>query len=423
MTPPLRRAARLLLLPAALALVGPLPPVGAADAPAAPAGKGAGERLAATAKARAALPAPLEPEDDRPGLAFTFDGDLVVAGDNAGSVSIHVDVGTFRDQPVWLVTETVAEDWAGTRQTTEASYWLTRDLSLVRGEWQRTSPHRFTRLEFKREGEGFAVTREDGDPEKGMPPTESRSLPAPAGATFGRGALLLFLRYGPKDLATYEFPLVPLETLMPTIDDHPVPIDPAPLALELRGPAKWGEKPDVVDSTLAVTRHGGRLVELHLDPSTRGLVALEQRRPTGISIVPKGKGGARVSHDDDQPALSWKACFLKFGHGYHMAVERWIDGAIDWEALLAHDVKVGAVSKDWTTADLRRAYVGEFIKQSKRRPRAEADALLRMTLATGKLETRADGVVVLSTHPEFGGNTFEFRPNKDGVWHIVRIDQ
>ncbi len=371
---------------------------------------------------RAAIPAPLEPEEGKPGLGFAFEGDLVVAADNAGSVSVTVDVGSFRDQPVWLVTETVVEDWAGTKQTTEASYWLAQDLALVKGEWQKTSPSRFTRLEFVRKGDAFEVVREDGDPTKEMPPVEKRSIPAAADATFGRGALLLFLRYAPAAAATYQLPLVGLDGLMPGIDEHEPAVDPAPLTVEVRGPAKWGEAPDVVDSFMAVTRHAGRVAELHLDPKTRGLVAIEQRRPVGLRVVPKGKGGARAVYEDDQPSKTWKACFLKFGHGYHMAVEKWIDGAIDWEKVFAHDVATGSVSKDWKVADLRKAYVDEFIARSKRRPRAEADALLRMTLATGEEKTLPDGTVVLATHPEFGGNIFHFRAT-DGLWMIVRIDQ
>ena len=45
--------------------------------------------------------------------------------------------------------------------------------------------------------------------------------------------------------------------------------------------------------------------------------------------------------------------------------------------LIAHDVATGAVSKDWKVADLRKAYVDEFLARSKHRPRAEADALLQ----------------------------------------------
>ena len=71
--------------------------------------------------------------------------------------------------------------------------------------------------------------------------------------------------------------------------------------------------------------------------------------------------------------------------------------------------------------ELRDAYVKEFMARSKRRPRADADALLRMTLATGQ-EKSEGGTVVLTTHPEFGGNVFHFR-EVDGVWFIVRIDQ
>ncbi len=97
-------------------------------------------------------------------------------------------------------------------------------------------------------------------------------------------------------------------------------------------------------------------------------------------------------------------------------------GDIDWDKVFEHDVSTGSVSKDWKVADLRKAYVDEFLARSKHRPRAEADALLRMTLATAEQKTLPDGTIVLATHPEFGGNIFHFRAT-DGVWKIVRIDQ
>jgi hypothetical protein len=419
----MRRPSRSLLFAALVAapLLPCLRPATGADAP--PAGAAEPSAAAkAAARVRASIPAPAEPEEGKPSMAFAYEGDLVVAGENAGTVSVAVDVGTWRDQPVWLVTEAVVEAWAGSTQKTEGSYYLARDLSLLKGEWQRTSSSRFVRLDFRRDGETFLVTKEDGDPSKELPPAQERRLPAAATATFGRGAALLFLRYAPAAAASYELPVVPLDTLMPGIDEHEPAADAAPAVLEVKGPAKWGEKPDVVDAWMAVWRHGGRVAEWYCEPQHRGLIAVEQRRPVGVRIVPKGKGGVRAVYEDDQPATTWKACFLKFGHGYHMAVEKWLDGAFAWDQVHAHDV--GALPEDQrlSVKDLRDAYVKEFVTRSKHRPREEADALLRMTLATAEQKTLEDGTVVLATHPEFGGNVFHFRKIGD-EWKIVRIDQ
>src|SRR5436190_17690671 len=82
------------------------------------------------AKVRASIPSPVEPEEGKPGMGFEYEGDLLVAGDVAGSVKTVVDVGTYRDQPVWLSTESVVEDLAGSKRTTETSLYLAKDLSL-----------------------------------------------------------------------------------------------------------------------------------------------------------------------------------------------------------------------------------------------------------------------------------------------------
>ncbi|MCC7139347.1 MAG: hypothetical protein IT460_13070 [Planctomycetes bacterium] len=395
----------LLALPAAAAR--------AADAP--------DPALAAAAAVRAKVPTPLEPEEGKPSLAFEFEGDLVVAGENAGRVHVSVDVGTFRDAPVWLVSETVVQAWGGSEVTTEASYWLSRDLALLKGEWQRTTADRRVRLDFRRDGPAFVVNKEEG-PLEGAGTSAERSLPAPEGATYGRGAVLLFLKYAPASAATYDLPLVGLDALMPTIDEHEPAPDAAPLRLEVKGAAKYGTKPDVADSWLAVWRHGGRVADWHLDPKDRHLLGIEVRRPPGTRIVPKGKGGPRAAHDDDAPATTWKACFLKFGHGYHMAVPKWLDAAFHWDSMYAHDTSAGSWPKERPIEDLKKAYIDEFLARSKHRPRADADALLQMTLATGEEKTQPDGTVVLATHPEFGGNTFHFRAI-GGIWYIVRVDQ
>ena len=373
----------------------------------------------AAAKVRASIPAPVEPAEGKPGLGFEFQGDLVVAGELSGSVHYVVDVGSYRDQPVWLVTETVVESWAGSQVTTVTGLYLARDLTLQKGEWQRTSAEKETRLDFRREGAGFQVTGQGKDATGELPAT-TRSLPAPADATYGRAAMLLFLRYAPGAAAEYDLPLVSLETMMPAVDEHEAAPDPTPARLEVKGPAKLGEKPKVVDTWMAMLRHAGRVQELHLDPKTRQLVGIEWLRPPGIRIVPKGTAGPAVLYEDDKPATSWRACFLKFGHGYHMAIEKWLDAAFDWKRVHAADT--AGVESPISVDALRRAYLDEFLKKSKHRPREQADGLLRMTLATAEVKTLPDGTVVFAMHAEFGGNIFHFK-DIDGVWYIVRIDQ
>ena len=374
---------------------------------------------AATAKVRSAIPAPVEPEEGKPGLGFEWEGDFVAAGELGGRVKLTVDVGTYREEPVWLVTEVFEEDWAGTTGRTETSLYLARDLSLIRGEQERVSGTDRVHLVFKRDGDGFTVERTIT---KGEKVDESvKRIPAPEGATYGRAALLLFLRTAPASAATYALPIVPLEAAMPAVDEHEVAPETSPALVEVVGPGKYGPKPDVKDSWLVRWKHGRRAQELHFAPKDRTLLGVEFQMPPGLRIVPKGTGGTKVVYEDDKPSTTWRAAFLKFGHGYHMAVAKWIDGAIHWDSMYEHDVKAGT----WKGGDLaafKDAWIQEFLAKSKHRPRPEADGLLRMTLATADEKTEADGSVVLVTHPEFGGNVFRFRKVGEH-WFIVGIDQ
>jgi len=421
----MRLSARPVLLLVGALLLGPPAGLAAADepapAPAAPSPAAPSPAAVAAAKVRASIPAPLEPAEGKPGMGFEFQGDLVVAGEPAGTVRYVVDVGSFRNKPVWLVSETVVEAWAGTSVTTETSLFLSQDLTLLKGEWQRTAPGRITRLDFKRDGAAFEVTSQVTDA-SGEQPSTTRSLPAPGDATYGRGALLLFLRYAPSGAAAYDLPMVSLESVMPAVDEHEAAPDPAPARVEVKGPAKLGEKPKVVDTWMAVWRHAGRVLAVHLEPKTRALLGIEWERPPGIRIVPKGTAGAAVVYEDDQPAKTWRACFLKFGHGYHMAVEKWLDAAFHWPSLHASDVASGSYPKEASVEDLKKAYIAEFLKKSKHRPREQADGLLRMTLATADVKNLPDGTVVFAMHAEFGGNVFHFK-QIDGVWYIVQVDQ
>ncbi len=375
---------------------------------------------AATAKVRGAIPMPVEPEEGKPGLGFEWEGDFVAAGELGGRVKLTLDVGTFRDEPVWLVSEIFEEDWAGSTGRTETSLYLARDLSLIRGEQERVTGDDRVHLVFKRDGDGFQVERRISKGET-VVDESVRRIVAPADATYGRAAVLLFLRTAPASAASYALPIVPLEAAMPAVDEHEVAPETSPALLEVVGPAKYGTKPDVKDSWLVRWKHGRRSQELHLAPKDRTLLGVEYQMPPGLRIVPKGKGGTKVVYEDDKPATTWRAAFLKFGHGYHMAIDKWIEGAIHWDSMYEHDVKSGSW-KGGDLAEFKKAWVQEFLARSKHRKRAEADGLLRMTLATADEKTQADGTVVLATHPEFGGNVFYFRLVGEH-WFIVAIDQ
>ena len=179
-----------------------------------------------------------------------------------------------------------------------------------------------------------------------------------------------------------------------------------------------------MDSWQARLRRGRAMSIAHFAPKTRDLLGYDAR-VADVSlerVVPKGQGGAKAVYEDDQPATSWKAAFLKFGHGYHLAVEKWIDAAIHWETMLKLEIEAGEWPKDSKLADFKKAYIEEFLKKSKHRTRDVADGLLRATLATGEERHEKDGSVVIASSPEYGGSISHFTAI-DGVWYLFRIDQ
>jgi len=390
----------------------------AGDEPAAP--TAAFERAATVRKA---IPNPVDPEEGKPSLDFKFVGDLVQTGENAGSVKYSIDVGTFRDEPVWVVTEERIDEFGGSRASVESVLFLKRDLSLWKGEWRRTTPDVFVRLTFAREGDGFDVKREvtRGTAD---PIVSTKRLPAAADATFGWGARLIFLRYVPAVPAEYALPLVQLESAIPAANEHEFPTENDPLRLEVVGGAKYGEGKAAVDSWQVKVRRGRNMSTMHFVPKTRDLIGFDSRIAdvTLERVVPKGQGGAKAVYEDDQPAKSWKAAFLKFGHGYHLAVEKWIDAAIHWETMYAYEIEIGGWPKERSIADFKKEYVAEFLKKSKHRTRDVADGLLRATLTTGEERHEKDGSVVIASHPEYGGSIYHFKAI-DGVWYLFRIDQ
>ncbi len=398
--------------------------VHAAIAPAPVAADGADASKAALARAaavRAAIPSPVEPEEGKPALDFKFEGDLIQAGENAGTVSYRIDVGTFRDEPVWLVNEEFVDEFGGSRKTTESVLYLKADLSLVKGEWRRTLGDEVIRLTFRRAGTGFEVDRavQKGDAE---PVTSTKQIPADPDATYGRGAQLIFLKYAPATVTDYALPIVNIEAAIPQTNEHEIPANSEPQRVEVLGGAKYGEGKSARDAWSVMWKRSGLVSEGYFTPKTRELLGIDFQRPPAIRIVPKGQGGVKPVYVDDEPATTWKAAFLKFGHGYHLAVKKWIDAAVHWETLHQREIELGEWPKDSKLEDLKAAYIDEFLKKSKNRPRWQADMLLLQTLQTAEQRHEKDGSVVIATSPEYGGNIYYLKAIA-GIWYVYRIDQ
>lgn len=380
--------------------------------------------LAATAKVRAAIPEPVEDQ----GLDAEWTGDLVLGGDAAGSVRLSVDVGEYKGKPVWLSKEVTRREWAGSVVTTTLSAYLARDLSLMRGEWTREEPDRRIHLAFARDearSGTLKVVREIRT-EKGTE-TAEMALDAAPDATIGDVPLWLFVRSAPKDKGTYLLPFVSLDPAIPAIDEHEPAPDPAPIRAEVLGPSTWSASlPARASFALKFGRTGGeRTLHYTNDAAAkdRKPIGVEWARPAGVKVVPKGEGGQKPTYGDDAPATTWRAAFLKFGHGYHMAKRPLLEAACHWPSILAYDRAGGTWGPErGGEAEIREAYVTEWLSRSKHRPQADTDALLAGTLLSATTKTLDDGTVVLTTSPTYGGNIFRLKAI-DGVWYIVGVDQ
>jgi hypothetical protein len=389
----------------------PVGPALAADAPA-----------AAAKKVRAALPAPAE------GAGFEFEGDRVLDGDLVGTVRYVVDSGVYRDKPVWLVTET-RHDLGGTERFVEVSSYLAQDLSLIRGESETKVGETTVRLSFVRTEEGFDVTRGGRGPQGDLPGVKVRAK-APPDATFGRAAVLLFLRGAPKGPATYTMPVFfPEIAAAAGSNEHDVAGAVLDGVVEVKGPSTYGGKPAPAETWLGTFRTERVGYDVHLAAADRSLVAVAGVAPEP-DVVPKGTAPKKPENEDDKPAATWKAAFMKFGHGYHMAVPKYLEASFHWPSFYAHEVQ----TKSWTRGEgvsaeddfrqFKEQWVKEFLSRSLRRPRADADALLHGTLATGTATKKGDDEVVFAAHAEYGGGvqrTYHLK-RIEGVWYIVRID-
>lgn len=380
---------------------------------------GPARALALAKKIRSACPVPHK------NGAFTFEGDLQIAGEKAGTVRYAAEPTDHDGKPAWLATEDEVREFGGSRSRYGATLTLAQDLSLIEGEIDYRAGDVFHKVKVKRAGDGFEVehkvSRSDAEPQE----TKGNAA-APAGATYGRAALLLFLRALPRSpAAAYALPWVdPLAAGLPKDDHTPDEAADAMAVLEPRGDERFGEGATAQDSFAVAFHRGQRAYDLHLSRKDRSLIGIFGRVPP-YHVVPTGTAGAKTETDDDKPAKTWKAAFLKFGHGYHMANRTWIEAAFHWPTMYEYECNV---AKSWSAGrpieEFKTAWIDEFISRSLHRPRADADQLLAGTLATGKVVEETEDSVVFAAAAEFGGGvqrTYHLK-KVDGVWYLVRIE-
>lgn len=394
-----------------LALV---PALGAAPALAGPGAADDAAVRAATAKARQALPEPTE----KNGLAYT--GDLAVGGVPAGSVKLSAEAGTFADKPVWVVAEDVFWDFGGNDWRLGSNFTLARDLTLLRAEVHVrakgvVTTWNLTRTDKVLEGQKQVV--KDGVES----PAESVRWDAAAGTTAGYTALALLLR-GPLPGPDKELALAWADPGAWARGEAPVV---QTLKLEPAGEKTFDAvsgKPETLETRAAGLPFAG---SFHVGRKERALVGWSGLLHEKCVVVPEGKQAESVRFDEKAPARTWKDAFSKFAIGYHMAREEILAAAFHWETMYEYETSlVDGWPKEKPLSEFRRAWLEAFISESKHRPRSEADQLLRMTLASGRVETKGEDRILFHAHKNFGGGIQRDYHLKriDGLWYIVRMD-
>ncbi|MDJ0974936.1 MAG: hypothetical protein QNJ98_10790 [Planctomycetota bacterium] len=379
---------------------------------------------AAARKVRAQLPSP------SPAARLAYEGDLVIDTLWAGEVTYGARAKKFGGESVWNATEDVFIDVGGAELHFKAAYSLSKDLALRSGS--ASCKHRGTEVSvfFARKDKGITLMR-TVKPPTGASQTEQLVIEAPADATYGRVAVLLFLRGVDREKASdegpYALPWFPLfeHTTAPALrrGEGKAPAPPTAVNLFARGQRPSKHEKDGKDWLVDAER-GEQTVRLRLDPSTKAL-----RRTEGgsgrLSVVPRGEGGERIQTDEEKPATTWKQAFLKFGFGYHMARKALIEEAFHWPSMYAYETEV---AKSWDKAKpveaFKAAWVNEFLTQSMRRTRAATERLLSMTLGTGTVKEETKDTVVFAAHANFGGGvqrTYHLK-KVDGLWYLWRVD-
>lgn len=383
---------------------------------------GAKEDLVAARKAadavRAALPEPT------PAISIGYEGDIVVDGLWMGEVKITARAAKVGRQSVWRVTQSTFFDAGVTGEVrTHTKLHLARDLAILSGTFEYTSKTRAFTQVMSRIEKGFMIQRHQRQGSGGIA-SELLELEAPARATGGFAAMLLFSRAVPAAKGgVFALPWVAnqewlLEGRSRTDE---------PFVLTVGGQDSFESRSKTHDSWYAATRQGSESPKhVHLTRDRRTLIGMESKAGNKLRVVPRGEGGSReVEVEQDAPAATWKAAFLKFGYGYHMARPALLRTAFHWDRMYAHETEV---LKRWPAekplAAFKEAWVQEFLANSKHRTLADTKRLLAMTLATGKLTRKTADEVVFAAHPNFGGGvqrTYYFE-RRGGVWGIVRMD-
>jgi hypothetical protein len=352
-----------------------------------------------------------------PAFSLEFAGDVIEQETWVGSVSYTVKAGRLADRPVWRVTEAVMMDGPEGEVREQRRLVLARDLTLVSGTLERTHRGVTHSLVVSRVETGYALhgSRRDASGSKTLDATEV-STPRPLAHGAAALALLLGAWRAPEG-ATLEVPWLDLEP------DGTAKV--TTLTLRAAGDSRAGTGDSARDTRVVEVRRGEVVRRHHLARDGRDLVAVEAQTARGPHVVPEGLGGRRVQLDENAPARTWEAAFLKFGFGYHMAREGLLEEAFHWDLMYAHEVEV---AKRWDASrsleEFKRAWIDEFIANSKRRTRVDAGRLLDMTLASGHIAEQTPTRVVFEAHPTFGGGvkrsyTFACR---DGVWGIATLD-
>jgi hypothetical protein len=268
----------------------------------------------ASKKARAAFP---EPSD---AAAFAIETDFMMNGAKVGEASFAAKADATDSGKVWRCTQSLAVG----SQKLKSSATLQRDLRLDHEERNETAQGQTKTTMVIRAEKGFSVGFTEGEKE-----TVKSEVAAPAEATSDEiYAFLLFLRLVPAGAAKYE---------VETFDSDKRQV--VKHATEVKGAGRLKDDTLGLDAEawVAVDEHGGKTIEVYLDPKDRGFLAarsLDQKWWLVKRGLAKPKDAGPVP-DYKKDATSAKEAGIRFFMSVLVGDLETIGAAIHWPSMVA----------------------------------------------------------------------------------------
>ncbi len=314
-------------------------------------------------RAAAALPAP------SPAGAFTFAGEILVGEEVFGTFEVSASATAEAGRGVWFVRSRTETGSGASLARTDEEAFLTARLAVLRGRGESSGPRGRRGWTFAADATGYrfepgGVVAHEGD------------------AMSGLAALLLFARLAVDVSGSCGF------SYLDAGAEGGPRIEPS----ELR-PAASGEFRGR-EALVARGRRGDADLTLALDPATRipwGVRIRHEAEDLTLWLLPKGSGRPALPADFfDRPALSPEAGAARAALALLAGDSALAERAFHWPSLYAEYRR--ANPRDGQEYPLyRQAALAGIAASPERRPRGEAEAVLRAVYGALVPEPAGDG--------------------------------